>query len=110
MVNITDAWIVLIVLGLGSYALRFSFLGLIGNRPLPAWLLRHLRYTAVAILPGLVAPLVLFPEATGGTFDLPRAMAALATVAVGLWRRDVLMGILAGAITLYSGLWLTGAL
>lgn len=109
MVDIGDAWIVLIVLGIGSYTLRFSFLGLIGNRPLPSWLLRHLRYTAVAILPGLVAPLVLFPAATGGAFDLPRVLAALATVAVGLWRRDVLMGILAGAVTLYAGLWLTGA-
>lgn len=103
-------WTVIIGLALGSYLIRFSFLGLIGNRPLPDWLLRHLRYTAVAVLPALVAPLVLFPQATGGATDLPRLAAALATLSVGLWRRNVLLAILAGAITLYAMLALTGQL
>ncbi|MBV1897311.1 MAG: AzlD domain-containing protein, partial [Rhodobacteraceae bacterium] len=47
----TTLWIVIIGMAIGSFALRFVFIGLVGNRPLPPWLLRHLRYTAVAILP-----------------------------------------------------------
>ena len=40
--------------GIGTFLVRFSFLGLIGNRDLPPWLLRHLRYTPVAVFPALV--------------------------------------------------------
>ena len=54
MVSAT-VWTVIILLGLGSFGLRFLFIGIVGDRPLPPWLLRHLRYTAVAVLPGLVA-------------------------------------------------------
>lgn len=110
MIDAQTAWIVIVALGIGTFCLRFSFLGLIGDRPLPPWLLRHLRYTAVAVLPALVAPLVFFPEATGGAPDLPRIAAASATLAVGAWRRDVLTAILAGAVTLYGMLALTGSL
>ncbi|MEM6277414.1 MAG: AzlD domain-containing protein, partial [Pseudomonadota bacterium] len=45
-----EIWVVILGLGLGSFAMRFSFLGLIGDRNLPPWVLRHLRYTAVAVL------------------------------------------------------------
>ena len=62
-------WGIIGVLGVGTFLIRFSFLGILGNRPLPAWVLRHLRYTGVAVLPGLVAPLVIWPAATGGAPD-----------------------------------------
>lgn len=109
MVDNTTAWIVIAILGIGTFLIRFSFLGIIGDRPLPNWLLRHLRYTAVAVLPGLVAPLVVFPAATDGAFDAPRVTAAIVTLAVGVWRRDVLTAIAAGAVTLYGMLWIAGA-
>ena len=69
---------------------------------MPAWLLRHLRYTAVAVLPALVAPLVVWPDATGGTPDAPRLAAAIATFAVGFLTKNVVAAIAAGAITLYG--------
>ena len=108
MIDPVALWTVIILLGLGSFALRFVFLGLIGDRPLPAWVLRHLRYTAVAVLPGLVAPLVIWPQATGGALDAPRMAAALVTLGIGLWTRKVLLSICLGAATLYGGLYLLG--
>ena len=78
MIDRTSLWIVIIGLGLGSFFLRFVFTGLVGDREMPAWLLRHLRYTAVAILPALVAPQVIWPAATDGQLDLPRMAAAAA--------------------------------
>lgn len=45
-------WTIILVLGVGTYLIRFSFLGLLGGKDLPAWVHRHLRYTAVAVLPG----------------------------------------------------------
>lgn len=102
MIDSATIWTVIAVLGIGTFAIRFSFLGLIGSRPLPEWVLRHLRYTAVAVLPGLVAPLVLWPAATGGSPDAARLLAAIVTVAIGLWTRNVLAAIGAGAATLYA--------
>ena len=99
-------WIVLPVLAIGTYLIRLSFLGVLGSRPLPAPLQRALRYTAVAILPGLVAPAVLWPAATGGVLDPARLAAALVTLAVGIATRSVIGAILAGGVTLYAVLWL----
>lgn len=101
-------WLVIVMLGLGTYLIRFSFLGLIGARPLPGWLLRLLRYTPVAVLPGLVAPLVIWPEATGGLPDPARLCAACVTLATGLLTRNVLLAITAGLGTLYLLLALLG--
>jgi branched-subunit amino acid transport protein len=104
----TYVWFIIAAMGIGSFLIRFSFLGLIGDRPLPEWVLRHLRYTAVAVLPGIVAPLVLWPEATGGAPDPARLSAAAVTLAVGYVTRNVLAAILCGAVTLYGLLWLLG--
>jgi branched-subunit amino acid transport protein len=97
-------WGVILALGLGTFLIRFSFLGLIGRRPMAEWVLRHLRYTAVAVLPGLVAPLVLWPAATGGEPEPARLIAAAATVVAGLWTRSVLGAMAAGALALYLAL------
>ncbi|MBS1301030.1 AzlD domain-containing protein [Loktanella sp. SALINAS62] len=105
----TTIWTVILLLGIGTFVIRFSFLGLIGTRPMPPLLLRLLRYTPVAVLPGLVAPLVLWPAATGGTPDPARLCAAAVAMAVGLWTRSVLPAVITGFATLYLGLWLTGA-
>lgn len=101
-------WTVIVLLGLGSYLLRFFFIGIVGDRPLPPWLLRHLRYTAVAILPGLVAPLVLWPAATNGEPDPARLVAAAVTVVVGGWTHNIIEAILSGGAALYLMLYLVG--
>lgn len=95
-------WAVILVLGLGTFLIRFSFLGLLGGRDLPEWVLRHLRYTAVAVLPAMVAPLVLWPAGTGGVPDPARLLAAAVTVALGLWFRNMIVAILGGAVTLVA--------
>lgn len=102
----TQLWTVIIGLGVGSFVLRFSFIGLVGSRPMPDWLLRHLRYTAVAILPALVAPQALWPAATDGQFDPPRLAAALVTLAVGYVTKNTLAAIFSGAGTLYGLIYL----
>lgn len=101
-------WIVILGLGAGSYFLRFVFLGLIGDRQLPEWVLRHLRYTAVAVLPGLVAPAIIFPPATDGNPDPARLGAAAVTLALGYFTRNVILAIVGGATTLYALLYFVG--
>ncbi len=104
----TSIWIVIIGLAVGSFSLRFMFLGLVGDRPMPEWLLRHLRYTAVAIIPALIAPLVLWPSATGGEPDLPRMSAAAVALGVGAITRNVLLAMATAFATLYGLLFLIG--
>lgn len=99
-----EIWFIIAGMAIGTFLIRFSFLGLIGDRELPPWLLRHLRYTPVAVFPALVAPLVLWPEATGGTPEPARLLAATAGFAVGYFRKSVLGAILAGFATLFVGL------
>ena len=93
-------WLLIVLLGIGTYLVRLSCLGLIGDRQMPDWVLRHLRYTPVAVLPGLVAPLAVWPTATGGTPDPARMAAALVTLAVAYWRKNMLWGVFSGAATL----------
>ncbi|MFD2740219.1 AzlD domain-containing protein [Sulfitobacter aestuarii] len=108
MSGTVEIWIVIIGLGLGSFALRFVFTGLIGERAMTPGLLRHLRYTAVAILPALVAPQVFWPAATDGAPDPARMAAAAVTLLVGLTSKNVFAAILSGAATLYAWLYLLG--
>ena len=87
MIERPELWHVIAALAAGSFMLRFTFL---------------------AVLPALIAPMIIWPAATGGSFDLPRGLAALATLSAGLWFRSVIVSITAGATTLYLALYLFG--
>ena len=93
MLTTGEIWTVILVLGIGTFLIRFSFLGIIGERKMPDWVLRHLRYTPVAVLPGLVAPLVLWSE---GAVAPVQIVAALVTVAVAWWQTNLLWGFFTG--------------
>ena len=95
-----EIWGLIVLMGIGTYLIRFSFLGLVGDRKMPEWVLRHLRYTPVAVLPGLVAPLVAWPAATNGETDPVRLITAVVTLGVA-WRfKNLLAGALTGFATL----------
>lgn len=104
--NTLQIWIIIAALGIGSFLLRFSFLGLIGSRPMPAWVLRHLRYTAVAILPALVAPLVLWTDGPGSPLNIAHILAALATILTGAYTRSTFAAIAAGGLTITAVIFL----
>ena len=76
-------WTVILALGAGTFLIRYSFIGLVGDRQLPGWATRLLRYVPMAVIPGLVAPLVVWPQATGGQPDPARLVAALVALGVG---------------------------
>jgi branched-subunit amino acid transport protein len=101
-------WVVIVGLGIGTFLIRFSFLGLIGGRELPGWVLRHLRYVAVAVMPALVTPLVVWPAANGGEPEPSRLLAALAVFIIGIRFNNVIGAIFAGMLTLYGVQYLIG--
>ena len=96
-------WGVILTLGVGTFLIRWSFLGAVGNLPVPEWAQRVLRYTAVAVLPALVAPQVIWPPATGGTPAPARLAAAAVTLGMGLLTRNTLAAIVGGGVTLALG-------
>lgn len=98
-------WTVIVVVGIGTFLIRFSFLGMVGARRLPAWALRLLRYVPVAVMPALITPMVVWPAATGGEPDAARLLAAAAALAIGAATRSMLGAIAAGMAVLYLALW-----
>lgn len=95
-------WLTIVFLGVGTYLIRFSFIGFFGDKDLPNWLTRHLRYVPVAVMPGLIAPLTVWPEATGGVPDPARLIAAAAALFIGAVFRSVLGAIFGGMVVLYA--------
>lgn len=100
MISDATFWLVTGVLGIGTYLIRFSFLGLLGGRQLPDWALTHLRYVGVAVLPALVTPMILWPASMGGTFDPLRMIAASIALLAG-WKLGVIWAIFAGMGSLW---------
>lgn len=84
MIEPAAFWALTAALGAGTFLIRFSFLGFLGRRRLPEWLLRHLRYVGVAVFPAMVTPMILWPAATAGAFDPARALAAAVALAAAL--------------------------
>jgi branched-subunit amino acid transport protein len=96
-----EIWAIIVLLGLGTFAIRFSFLGWLGQGRMPDWLLRHLRYVPVAVMPGLIAPMLWWPPRDAGADPALLAAAAVA-LALGLWTRGVVIPIAAGVAVLYG--------
>lgn len=76
----------IIAIGIGSYLIRLSFIGILGTRAVPIWAEAPLRYVAPAVFAALVFPALLLPE---GTLELapaanPRLLAG-ALAALTAW-------------------------
>lgn len=92
----TYVWTVILGLGLVTYLIRFSFLGMLGSRNLSPGALRALRYVPSAVIPALVAPMVALDRATG-EFAAPHSwLAGLAALAIGAASRNLIATILGG--------------
>lgn len=95
---------VIFAIGIGTYLLRLSFIGIVGDRVMPEWALVPLRFVAPAVLAALIAPAVLLNE---GALDLspaanPRAIAALVALLLAWKTRSVPLVIAAGLITVWA--------
>jgi branched-subunit amino acid transport protein len=95
---------IIITIGIGTYLLRLSFIGIVGDRAIPEWALVPLRFVAPAVLAALIAPAVLLNE---GSFDVspasnPRAVAALVALVLAWKTRSVPVVIAAGLMTVWA--------
>lgn len=89
-------WATIAGLALTTYLIRLSFVGLLGGRTLPGWLTRALGFVPVAVLPALIAPMVLSGPEGAIAPDPALAFPAGCALVLGVLTRNVLAGILGG--------------
>ena len=101
-------WLSVAVIGIGTYLTRLSFIGAFGERQMPVWMERPLRYVAAAVMGAIVLPAVVQPD---GAFELlptvnPRALAGVIAAAVAYKWRNVSVVIVVGMGSLWILDWL----
>lgn len=83
-------WVVVIVAGVATFAIRYSFIGLFGQVGVPVQVERALRYIAPAVLAALVLPAIISPDTVFDPWNafIPAAvaggLAAWATKNIGV--------------------------
>lgn len=103
-----NPWVTVAIIGVGTYLTRLSFVGALGQRTLPTWAERPLKYVAPAVLAALMLPAVLLRD---GSVDVlpasnPRLLAAVVAAIVVLRFKSVSWAIVVGMSTLWLLQWL----
>ena len=98
-----SVWLLFILIGLGTFLQRLSFIFLIGKVGMPEWLRRALRFVPASVLAALVFPALTHPT---GVLDLSlgnfRLLAGLVGALVACRTRNVLLTLAAGMLALWG--------
>lgn len=96
-------WAVIVAIGIGTFALRLSFIGLSGRLALPASLTRALRFVPAAVLSAIILPAAL--RIPGGGLDIsldnPRLIACVVAAGVAWATKSVLATLVVGMGSLW---------
>ncbi len=102
-----DGWIAIAGLAIGTFLIRYSFIGLLAGKKLPPKLERALQLAVPAIFAALVIPLVVMADnRVDFAARWPYATAAIVTGALAWWRSGMMVPLIAGMVTLYAALYL----
>ncbi|MFN3628880.1 MAG: AzlD domain-containing protein [Casimicrobiaceae bacterium] len=97
-----EGWVAILGLAVGTFAIRYSFIGFLAGRTMPPWFERVMRLAVLAIFAALVVPLVVLDQ---GRLALelraPHLIAALATAFVAGWRGGTVLPLIVGMTTLH---------
>lgn len=100
-------WGLVVAISLGTFALRFSFIGLHGRLHIPPVLKRALAYVPASVLAALVLPAIILPGPEHPfTLDNLRLPAALVAALVAWKSHNTLLTLAAGMGTLWFLEWL----
>ena len=95
-------WLMLLIIGLITYAIRLSCIGLLGQREMPALLLKALRFVPITVLPAIILPqLFLRNNTLVLSVQNPRWIAGIIATIVAWRTRNVLLTILVGMVALW---------
>ena len=104
----TQSWIVVLGLALGTFLIRYSFIGLFANRDMPRWLDRALKLMVPGIFAAIVCGgVVMVGGQVVGLSHWPRYAAAAVAAAVAVVSRgNMLFTVAAGMAALHGLPWL----
>ncbi len=99
-------WSIMAVIGVGTFALRLSFIELIDRLSLPVAVRRGLRFVPPAVLAALVIPGIVLAGDSGGELTNPRLIAGIAAAVVAWYTRGVIWTLAVGMGSLWLLVWL----
>ena len=95
-------WLTLVLIGLITFAYRFSFIALLERIKLPWWMQRALRFVPLAALTAITLPEVAIRQnALNLSLGNDRLVASLVAAVVAWRTKNVFLTILIGMICLY---------
>ena len=96
-----NIWLIMLIGGLLTFGIRFSFIYLLGRIAIPDRIQRGLRFVPPAVLSALILPALLMPA---GTLDISlsnhRWLAGAIAILVAWRTKNILLTILAGIAAL----------
>ncbi|WP_235827985.1 AzlD domain-containing protein [Brevibacillus migulae] len=97
--------ITIVLMGLITYLTRFPLLVISSRIALPAWLKRGLMMVPIGVFTSLTVP-ALFFHTQDGRWSEEYLVAGIVSLAVGLWKRQIVYSLLVGIlwIVLYRNL------
>jgi branched-subunit amino acid transport protein len=102
--TVWESWGVVLALGLGTFLIRYSFVGLFANRDMPAWLSHGLKLIVPAIFAAIVASGVAITAGQFGGWALwPRYAAAVIALLMALrFKGNILITVVSGMLALHG--------
>mgnify|MGYP001104848787 CR=1 FL=1 len=103
----SNLWLIMVIIGGGTFVIRFSFIWLFGRGTIRPGIQRTLRFVPAAVLSALIMPSFVLSQQVGWSLANPRLWAGLVAAGVAARTHNVLLTILAGMGTLWvlSALW-----
>jgi len=95
---------IVVAIGIGTYLIRLSFIGIVGDRAMPDWAMVPIRFVAPAVLAALAAPAVLLHDGDLAVSPAanPRALAAAVALVLAWKTKNVAVVIAAGMATVWA--------
>lgn len=101
-------WLIILAAAALTFAIRFSFIGLQGDREFPVALKRALRFVPASVLAAIVWPAVFAPHREMNfSFDNLQIYAALVAAAVAWKTKNILATLAVGMGLLWLLQWIT---
>ncbi|HEU4745810.1 MAG TPA: AzlD domain-containing protein [Anaerolineales bacterium] len=101
-----NIWLVMLLGGLITFAIRFSLIYLFGRLHIPETMRQALRYVPPAVLSAIIFPELFFHEGTlNVSLENTRLLAGLIAILVAWISRNTLVTIIAGMLALLLLQW-----
>jgi len=100
-------WLIVIIVGIGTYLTRLSFIGILGKAGVPSYIERPLKLVAPAVLAAIAIPQLVAPaDVVDFSLGNLRLLAGLVAIAVAWKARSIGSTIVAGMTALWILQWL----